>query len=69
MTELPEALFLNPVWHALHGPHRHLAMVEGRACRYPADVAPFAAILAPAGRPLDDLRILLAPEESVWIAD
>jgi len=69
MTELPEALFLNPVWHALHGPHRHLAIVEGGACRYPADVSPFAAIAAPAGRALDELRLLLAPGESVWVAD
>jgi ribosomal protein S18 acetylase RimI-like enzyme len=69
MTELPEALFSNPVWHALHGPHRHLAIVEGSACRYPADVSPFAAIAAPAGRALDELRLLLAAEESVWIVD
>lgn len=69
MTELPEALFSNPVWHALHGPHRHLAIVEGSACRYPADVSPFAAIAAPAGRTLDELRSLLAPDETVWIVD
>ena len=69
MTDLPETLFLNPVWHALHGPHRHLAIVEGSACRYPADVSPFAAIIAPAGRALDELRSLLAPDESIWIVD
>ncbi len=69
MTELPEELFLNPVWHALHGPHRHLAVFEGDACRYPADVSPFAAIEAPTSRALDDLRTLLAPDESVWIVD
>lgn len=44
MSELPESLFSNPVWHSLHGPHRHLARTEGGACRYPADVVPFAAI-------------------------
>ena len=69
MTELPEALFSNPVWHALRGPHRHLAIVEGSACRYPADVSPFAAIAAPASRAFDELRLLLAPDESVWIVD
>ncbi len=69
MSELPHALFSNPVWHALHGPHRHLAIFEGGACRYPADVAPFAAIPAPTSRALDALRSLLAPEESVWIID
>ena len=69
MTELPEAMFSNPVWHALHGPHRHLAIVEGSACRYPADVSPFAAIAAPTGRALDELRLLLAPDDPVWIVD
>ena len=69
MSELPEALFLNPVWHALHGPHRHLAIIAGGACRYPADVAPFAAIRSPVGRVSDELRSLLAPGESVWLID
>jgi GNAT superfamily N-acetyltransferase len=69
MSELPEALFSNPVWHALQGPHRHLAIVEGNACRYPADISPFAAIAAPTAQALDELRLLLAPDESVWIAD
>jgi ribosomal protein S18 acetylase RimI-like enzyme len=66
---MPGAPFLNPVWHALHGPHRNLAIVEGNACRYPADVSPFAAIGAPGDRTFDELRLLLAPEESVWIVD
>jgi len=69
MAELPEALFSNPVWHALHGPHRHLAIFHGSACRYPADVSPFAAIAAPTGRALDELRLLLTPDESVWLGD
>ncbi len=69
MSELPDALFLNPVWHALHGPHRHLAVIEGSACRYPADVAPFAAIGDSGPAALDQLRSLLAVGESVWIAD
>jgi ribosomal protein S18 acetylase RimI-like enzyme len=69
MTDLPESLFLNPVWHSLHGPHRHLAHTEGSACRYPADVAPFAAIDAPSAAAFAELRSLLDPDESVWIAD
>jgi ribosomal protein S18 acetylase RimI-like enzyme len=69
VSELPEELFSNPVWHALHGPHRHLAIVEGGACRYPADVCPYAAIVAPAARALDELRSLLVLDESVWIVD
>jgi ribosomal protein S18 acetylase RimI-like enzyme len=69
MSELPESLFLNPVWHALHGPHRHLALIEGCACRYPADVAPFAAIDAASAAAFAQLRSLLGPDEYVWIAD
>jgi ribosomal protein S18 acetylase RimI-like enzyme len=69
MSELSDSWFSNPVWHALQGPHRHLALFEGDACRYPADVAPFAAIEAPSDRSLDRLRSLLAIGESVWIAD
>ena len=69
MSELPESLFLNPVWHALHGPHRHLARAEGGACRYPADVVPFAAIDAPSAAAFAQLRTLLEPDESIWIVD
>jgi GNAT superfamily N-acetyltransferase len=66
---LPEMLFSNPVWHALQGPHRHLSLGAGGACRYPADVAPFAAIAERTDRTLAALRALLAPEESVWIVE
>jgi len=69
MSDLPESLFLNPVWHSLHGPHRHLAHIAGGACRYPADVAPFAAIDAPRAAAFAELRALLDPDESIWIAD
>jgi len=69
MSELPETLFLNPVWHALHGPHRRLAVIEGCACRYPSNVSPFAAVSSPAGRAFDNLRSLLALGEAVWIVD
>lgn len=34
----------NPVLASLTGPHRRLALVEGRAARYPADVSPFCAL-------------------------
>ena len=69
VSHLPESLFLNPVWHSLHGLHRHLAHIEGGACRYPADVAPFAAIDAPSPAAFAQLRSLLDPDESIWIAD
>jgi ribosomal protein S18 acetylase RimI-like enzyme len=68
MSGLPEELFLNPVWHALHGPHRHLSIDAGAACRYPADVAPFAAVGARGNEADRQLHGLLAPGESLWIA-
>jgi ribosomal protein S18 acetylase RimI-like enzyme len=69
MGDLPEALFLNPVWHALQGPHRTLALGEGLARRYPADVAPFAALAEPSSAAFEALRGLLAPHDPVWVVD
>jgi ribosomal protein S18 acetylase RimI-like enzyme len=67
MTDLPETLFANPVWHALQTKHRHFAMSSGEACRYPADVAPFAAVATPSKSALQSLHSLLMPEEYVWL--
>jgi ribosomal protein S18 acetylase RimI-like enzyme len=69
MSELPEGLFLNPVWYSLGGPHRHLAIDGGDACRYPPDVTPFAALGEPSAAALRHLRGLLTPADSVWIVD
>jgi ribosomal protein S18 acetylase RimI-like enzyme len=68
MIELTDPRFLNPVWHALRGPHRHLAIGSGAACRYPADVAPFAAIEAGSPAAQRELHALLRAGESVWMA-
>jgi GNAT superfamily N-acetyltransferase len=67
MTDLPEALFANPVWHALQTKHRHFAVSAGEACRYPADVALFAAVAASSTSALQSLHSLLVPEEYVWL--
>jgi predicted GNAT family acetyltransferase len=67
MKHLPESLFANPAWHALQTDHRHFAISAGDACRYPADVVPFAAVVAPTSAALQELRSLLAPGESVWL--
>ena len=67
MNDLPASLFVNPVWHALQTRHRHLAVFAGDACRYPAEVCPFAAVAAPALVALRQLHSLLAPGESVWL--
>jgi GNAT superfamily N-acetyltransferase len=69
MVALPEALFANPVWHALGTKHRRFAIAAGRARRYPADVAPFVAVEEPSLDALDALHSLLAAGEQVWIAD
>jgi acetyltransferase (GNAT) family protein len=67
MNNLPDSLFANPVWHALQTKHRHLAVIEGDVCRYPAEVVPFAAVAAPTSLALQQLHSLLAPGESVWL--
>ena len=69
MTGLPENLFANPVWHALETRHRHFAVSAGQARRYPADVAPFAAVAEPTREGLEAVHSLLVPGEKVWIAD
>jgi predicted GNAT family acetyltransferase len=67
MNDLPERLFANPVWHALQTRHRGLAVSAADACRYPADVAPFAAVAASSAVALQQLHSLLAPGELVWL--
>ena len=67
MTDLPENLFSDPVWHALRTKHRRFAVTNGDACRYPADVAPFAAVGSAGTRAMRQLASLLAPAEAVWI--
>lgn len=68
MTDLlPDHLFADPIWSALHGPHRHLAIGGALACRYPADVAVFAALAEPTGTAMAQLRSLLAPGEAIWL--
>jgi len=39
-----QQLLDNPVWHALCGPHAHLAIGRGLACYYPRNIAPFSVI-------------------------
>jgi GNAT superfamily N-acetyltransferase len=67
MTDLPESLFANPVLHALQTRHRHFAVSTGEACRYPADVAPFAAVARPSKSALQSLHSLLVPGEYAWL--
>ncbi len=56
----------NPVLGSLTGPHRRLALVEGRAARYPADVSPFCALPgAPRAADWADVARLVPPGEMV----
>jgi GNAT superfamily N-acetyltransferase len=68
MIELSDPRFTNPVWHALCGPHRHLALGAGGACRYPADVAPFAAVADESRGAQGELHALMTVGESLWMA-
>jgi predicted GNAT family acetyltransferase len=47
--------------------HRGFVVSAGDACRYPAEVAPFAAIAEPGAASLSQLHSLLVPGESVWV--
>jgi len=67
MDQLPEELFANPVWHALHSKHRKFAKCARDACRYPVDVVPIAAIRALEVGPMLQLRSLFEAGESAWI--
>jgi ribosomal protein S18 acetylase RimI-like enzyme len=67
MSDLPESLFLNPVWHALRTKHLHFAKATAEACRYPGDVAPFVAVSVPTAETMQQLRSLLAPGEFTWL--
>ena len=48
-----------PIWHALAGPHARLALVKGRARRYPGEVSPFAAVEELDADALADLAALV----------
>ena len=67
MTALPEDLFLNFALTALRTSHQRFAIAYGEAVRYPADIAPFAAVAVPTREALRDLRILLSGDEYVWV--
>jgi ribosomal protein S18 acetylase RimI-like enzyme len=51
----------NPAWHALTGPHAHLAIGRGKARHYPRDIVPFSAIQAATPEAYRDLAVDLPP--------
>ncbi len=64
---LPDHLFADPIRAALRTTHRHLALGDALAGRYPADIAPFGTLAEPTAVAMDRLRSLLAPGEYIWL--
>lgn len=58
----------NLLWCALQTEHSHLAMTAVNACKYPADVAPFAALRENTAESLLQLLSLLEPGETTYVA-
>jgi ribosomal protein S18 acetylase RimI-like enzyme len=52
---------------ALQTTHRHFAIAAGRACKYPADVSPFAAIETTSTEALRDLSSIMRPGEATYL--
>ena len=66
MTGLPENLFTDPVWSALHSEQRQFSLTNQNACRYPADVVPFGAIARANSTCMHQFHALLEAEECIW---
>ena len=56
-----------PIWQALAGPHARLALVKGRARRYPAEVSPFAAVETLDDDALSDLAALVSAGDVIAV--
>jgi predicted GNAT family acetyltransferase len=63
---LPEDMFVNPIWHALKIRQNRFAQDAGDACKYVADVAPFAAVGSHSEEASRELHSLLKPGEIVY---
>lgn len=57
----------NPVWQSLMTQHANLALTAGVAARYPAAIAPFAAVDADAARAGNQLTSLVTDGEAVYL--
>jgi GNAT superfamily N-acetyltransferase/uncharacterized protein YbdZ (MbtH family) len=63
--DMTDAALDNPIWSALTSRHQSMAQSRGLACRYPANVSPFAALAAPTPDAFGDLAALVGHEENV----
>ena len=57
----------NPYWTALATEQRAIALGDGLALRFPADVIPFAGVREATAEAMDGLHNLLAPGEVVYV--
>ncbi len=57
----------NPIWNSLNSRHASLALARGDARRYPAEIAPFAAIPNASDQSVRDLLDLVPAQERVGI--
>jgi ribosomal protein S18 acetylase RimI-like enzyme len=57
----------NPVWQSLTTQHANLALTAGPAARYPAAIAPFAAVDDESGRAANQLTSLVGDGEAVFL--
>lgn len=55
----------NPIWNALTGGHRAIALRHGLAARYASDTSPLAGLEAPSAAAFDDLRHLATSDNAV----
>src|SRR5579863_1305969 len=55
----------NPIWHSLTTEHAHLALANGPARRYPADIGPLGGIPDTSAYSYEALRSLASPDNPV----
>ncbi len=65
MVDAPE--LDNPIWSALHGAHRALALHVGGVARYPPQVAPFLGVASADADVAAAIAFLLDPGETVYL--
>jgi len=59
--------FSNPPLESLQTTHQSFAMKAGRACKYPTEVTPFAAIEENSPEAIKDLFSLMEPGEATYV--
>ena len=55
----------NPIWNALNSEHSALALGDGRAKRYPADIGPLSGLADQSAASYEALRELAGPGGTV----